>query len=503
MSLQEMPCLEGALCYRGAFNMMQDSIILQAFISTLEEHFVTPQANWEKINAILGLYGMSKFLNQGSPSKNEDLGDGTKSIWQSPSSNMGCMVTTFDAFEKLGLLSNPDECRITFNAQPKKEELKAMTWWKAVFSKYKVAKEKEMNMMISGYTIASFHNSNSMVSYSPAQIAMFRNPLTGTSIGEPGPCGTNGWSVLAKVPWDTTNKYLASVMSALASPWKQSFGSIEKVDIEYEVKITSILLSVAQTAGQTIDDPEYVAPSNPGVDDGEGGTVPDPDWEAPAIPQITLSPIPASGLLSGDIFCVEKMPIVRTIFIPDPSYIPEELGEAEEGEDPPEPDPDYPVQVSLERPVPPCFAEYGSRPDDPNLAYDYYAGSFIQEDHFCGSRIVIHPKYWPEEANPLVEPPEPEEGEDEPVLEEDAEVLTDGCPYMASCKSPSCANPRLLDYVNQKFNFGWPNNPTPPITPAPNANPPVAGDPEYMWSGGYIQDYDFIKIWYRTVKYKE
>jgi len=332
MSLQEMPCFEGALFYKGCFKLMQDAQLIQLFIESLEEYFINPESNWNQINKIFGIYGFSPTISQGSPSKDVEAGDGSKVPWSSPSGVVGCMVTIFNTFENLGLLINPELLRITYTIQPDSEERKRLQIWKSLFGQYATIKETETSMIVLSYTIASQHNSNSKLIYSPAQIAMYSNSLISTSIKEPGPYGSSEYSVLSKVPWDTSNTILSQASSMLASPWETSLHNITLVEPIYEQRIANHLI----TAGNK---------------SAEEGSAP---------------PVNFSG--GNLLFCIEKILKVSSLIIDDPDYVPE---------DPPLDPPSEPDELLV--PVASCFSEFGERPEETST-YDILDSS----THNCG-----------------------------------------------------------------------------------------------------------------------
>ena len=331
MSLQEMPCFEGALFHRGCYKLMEDAISINVFIDSLEEYFIDPSDNWNLINKIFGIYGYSPTISQGSPSKDVEAGDGSKVPWSSPSGVVGCMVNIFDTFENLGLLINPELLRITYTATPDDEERKRLQIWKSLFGKYATVKETEVSMITLSYTIAAQHNSNSLVTYSPAQINMYSNTLIQTSIKEPGPYGSSGYSVLAKVPWNTTNTILSQCSSMLASPWETSLVDIELVEPIYEQRVATHIITSSNKSG---------------------------------------SPVNFSG---GDLlFCIEKMFRVPSLIIDDPNYVPE---------DPPLDPPSEPDELLV--PVPDCFTEFGERESETS-PYDILDDTTFH----CGKRVA-------------------------------------------------------------------------------------------------------------------
>lgn len=390
MSLQEMQCFEGALFHKGCYKLMEDAISINTFIDSLVDYFVDPSNNWDLINKIFGIYGFSPTISQGSPSKDIEAGDGSKTPWSGPFGVVGCMVNTFDQFEKLGLLIDPELLRITYNIQPDDAERKRLQIWKSFFDKYKVVKETEQSMIVLSYTIASQHNSNSRVIYSPAQINMYANDSIKTPIKETGPYGSEGYSVLAKVPWDTSNTILSQVSSMLASPWESSLVNIELVEPIYEQRIYRFTVIASSLE--------------------EGGAA-----------------INFSG--SELLFCTEKILRVPQLLIEDPNYVPE--GEPpgwDEGVDgpwvPPGPD-------DVLVPVADCFSEYGERPEE-TLTYDILDGTTFH----CGV------------MEGLVEIPDPEGAEGDTIW---VTKLVDACPYKDACQNPLKLNPILVDFNNGRL----------------------------------------------------
>jgi len=384
MSLQEMPCFEGALFYKGCFKLMQDAMSIQLFIESLEEYFIDPTSNWNQINKVFGIYGYSPTISQGSPSKDIEAGDGSKVPWSSPSGVVGCMVTIFNTFENLGLLINPELLRITYTIQPDDEERKRLQIWKSIFGKYNTIKEIETSMIVLSYTIASQHNSNSKLIYSPAQIAMYSNPLISTSIKEPGPYGSSGYSVLAKVPWDTSNSILSQASSMLASPWETSLYNINLVEPIYEQRIATHLITVSDK-------------------------------------EVDSAPINFSG--GNLLFCIEKILKVSTLTSEDPDYIPEE--EPIDWVSPPEWVP--PAADQLIVPVASCFSEFGERPTE-TITYNILDSS----THNCGKHSELVEIEDPNDPNETIE-----------VI-----ALVDSCPYKSSCQNPNFLNPILITFDN-------------------------------------------------------
>jgi hypothetical protein len=396
MSLQEMPCFEGALFYKGCFKLMQDALNMNLFINSLDTYFIDPVDNWDQINKVFGIYGFSPTISQGTPSKDVEAGDGSRAPWSSPSGVVGCMVTIFNTFENLGLLINPEELRITYTANPNPEEQKRLQIWKGLFGQYNITKETETSMIVLAYTIASQHNSHSRVTYSPAQINMYSNPLVLFGINEQGPYGSNGYSVLAKVPWNTANTLLSQACSMLSTPWETSLVDIELVEPIYEERIYRF----------TVSESNLSAPD---------------DAIAPAID------------FAGAELLYHTQKIFRNpqLTIDDPDYVPDpEPGDWDEGEDgpwvPPGPDP---VVVS----TPDCFAEYGERPEE-TIAYD----PVDDETFHCGLM----------EGVAIVADPDPEADPGDTV---EIPALVDACPYRASCQSPSYLNPILIDFDSGKL----------------------------------------------------
>jgi hypothetical protein len=388
MSLQEMNCFEGALFYKGCFKLMQDAITINKFIESLEEYFVDPSSNWDQINKVLGIYGFSPTISQGSPSKDSEAGDGSRVPWSAPNDVIGCMVTIFNTFESLGLLIDPDSMRITYTSQPDDDEKKIRQIWKGIFGKYNVVKETETSMITLSYTIASQHNSHDRVIYSPAQINMYSNPLIQTGINEQGPYGSDGYSVLAKIPWNTSNTLLSQTCDMLSSPWETSLVDIELIEPIYEDKIFRFVVNSSHLSGTEID-------------------------------------------FTGSDLLLYTLKILRNpqLTIDDPNFVPEEepidWDEEVDGVfDSGNPDP-----VVVE--TPDCFGEYGERPEE-TVPYNV----LNDETFHCGKMV----------GTMEIADPEGEEGDTIIV-----DTLVDACPYATSCQNPSYLNPILVNFDNGKL----------------------------------------------------
>jgi len=414
MSLQEMSCFKSAIFYNGCFKIMQSVVLIRAFIDRLSEYFIDPIGNWSTINDVFSMYGTTKTISAGSPSKDVEQGDCTKAPYMSASRNIGCIVSIFNTCEELGLLTNPDDLRVTYNAQPDSIERAKFEQWRGILVGHDTVKESETSMVLIAYAISNMYNSEGVIKYSPAQVSMFDNPYIKTGMSEVQPYGTTDvptgaglnalYSVLVRVPWNTIDYVLKPIIDALHKPWKSLVANIPVVDVKY----TTIILP-----------PITISTENIKAGNEESGRV----------------PIDFAG--DNKVFCLERALIVSPKMVSNPEYI-----------DPPDPLIIPPIPEEVQGEIPPCFGTFGSRVVDPSPTEPYDPDVTFSDKFVCIKKKFPVTNWTPTDWVPE-DPPE-----DPPPYPIDGDILVDGCPYIEECKKPHHISAISLDPRTGKLNVG-------------------------------------------------
>jgi len=413
MSLQEMSCFKSALFYSGCFKIMQSVVLIRTFIDRLSDYFIDPINNWSTINSVFSMFGNTKTISAGSPSKDVEQGDSTKAPYMSASRNIGCIISIFNTCEELGLLINPDDLRVTYNAQPDDVERTKFEQWRSILVGHDTVKESETSMILVAYAISNMYDSEGTIKYSPAQVSMFDNPYTKTGMGEVQPYGTTDtnyllpapFSTLVRVPWDTIDYVLKPVIDALHKPWKLMITNIPVINVKY----TTITLP----------------PITVTYDNLYAG-----NWD------VGRTLIDFAG--NNKVFCLEKVLIVSPKMVSNPEYV-----------DPPDPLVIPPIPEEIIGQIPPCFGTFGSRVVDPNPTAPYDPDVTFSDKFVCIKKKFPVTNWTPYPGWVDSVPPA-----DPPIYPMDGDILVDGCPYIEECKKPHHLSALSLTYRTGKLEVG-------------------------------------------------
>ena len=230
--LQEMSVFENGLGFYGMFKLMEYPPKIEVYLDGyFADMFTDPWGDWLDIRRAFEAFGTEKMQTNASFSKHEDQGDGSKGQFAFNFYNDGVLVQIFQICKKLGILKDADDVEIIYKQPPTPKEIENFNKWRALATIYTKIKDIQLTMIMSAFAIAPNLNSQGTIIRSPEQMKLYSSYLTQTTEStseEYG--GSNGTSILYKVPWSTTNNLHSDMVSSLLTEeWAQLITSQSKI----------------------------------------------------------------------------------------------------------------------------------------------------------------------------------------------------------------------------------------------------------------------------------
>lgn len=235
MAIVEYTCLESSLYFYGAFKLQQYPAEIAPQLDYLySEVFIDPWDNWDLIKRVFETFGSTSTVSNASFSKNEDIGDGVKTTWMLNSTSNGVLVQCYNIANELGILVDPEACKITFAATLNSNERVNRKKWQALATQYQKIKNIQTTQTIVAFGVSPIIDSTETLERSPQQLQMYQNYLAGTSITAKEQYGADiTESTLYKVPKQTSDVLFGDVTDILRGGSFSDLSTLSPTGVEY------------------------------------------------------------------------------------------------------------------------------------------------------------------------------------------------------------------------------------------------------------------------------